>query len=259
MSDRDCGDVSGTLPSGEPIPPGEGSGKGVYGSGSIGANRAANWSEATPAKNLIPTQTCTVNKNNSGNGFAVLTPIGEVLPPIFISVANTEEYTAPEYHINETGPGNQGEVNYAEYAAQLQAKTLELVSNLQTLRATKAAEVASIPDGPDCDTDVDYPANTFHIEAKTKFEVVPCEDDTIIELYNGTITLTIDGGNLTISGATAVNVVDGELQEGGVRVATRGWVEDSFSENTHTHTFSGSGSDGNTSISISGTTSEPST
>jgi hypothetical protein len=207
---------------------------------------------------------------------------GSVLPPIFIPVANTTEYTISAnnytppgaYHINETGPGNAGEVNYAAFAEKMKADALALANNLTALRAEKLAQIAAGPDGPECDIDVDYPANTFTIEVKSKFQVIPCEDpvpceftcstftvtgDDTVTITNGTITLTMDGGNLTIAGATAVNVADGQLQEGGVRVATRGWVTDNFSENNHTHTFSGSGSDGNTSITISGTTSGPST
>lgn len=167
---------------------------------------------------------------------------GNVLPPIFIPVANTTEYTISAnnytppgaYHINETGPGNAGEVNYAAFAEKMKADALALANNLTALRAEKLAQVAAGPDGPECDIDVDYPANTFRIEAKTKFEVVPCEDANIIELYNGTIRLTMNGGNLTITGATNINF-------GSATVTTSGdFVADGKSLKTHTHNFSDS-------------------
>lgn len=185
---------------------------------------------------------------------------GSVLPPIFITVANTEEYTSSAnnytppspYHINETGPGNAGEVNYAAFAEKMKADALALANNLTALKAQKAAAVGGGPDGPDCDIDVDYPANTFTIEVKSKFQVVPCEDPVPSEftcsaftvtgdgtepititdgtstfsmngsgqasLTNGTITITMNGGSLSISGAT------GTLDLGALNITTTGTV-----------------------------------
>lgn len=267
-----CGKPVGGIRSTPPVSPT--GGQTVFGTGSIGAK--GKWfsgiqSLGETAAREIAEQTSSVGPTDENNrvkkiGTGLKKSIVYTIPQINIPVANTEEYeesSNTELYIPATGTeiGN-GSIDYAKFAEKMAAQATELANNLQSLKDQKGVSSgagAGVPDGPDCETDVDYPANTFHIEAKTKFEVVPCEDENIIELYNGIITLTIEGGNLTISGATTVNVVEGELQEGGVRVATRGWVTDNFSENDHTHTFSGTGSDGNTSITISGTTSGPST
>lgn len=267
-----CGKPVGGIRSAPPVSPT--GGQTVFGTGSIGAK--GKWfsgiqSLGETAAREIAEQTSSVGPTDTNNrvkkpGTGLKTPIVYTIPQINIPVANTEEYETSsntELYIPATGTeiGN-GSIDYAKFAEKMAAQATELANNLQTLKNQKGVSSGaggSVPDGPDCETDVNYPANTFHIEAKTKFEVVPCEDENIIELYNGVITLTIEGGNLTITGATTVNIVDGELQEGGSRVATRDWVTSNFSENSHTHTFSGTGSDGNTSITISGTTSGPST
>ena len=234
---------------------------------------------------------------------------GYVIPQLNIPVTNTDSYSvaANNYvpatiaEIIETGPGDQGEVDYVKFAEKMQAEATNLANELQTLLNQKGVSGggagAGVPDGPDCDIDVDYPANTFTIEVKEKFQVVPCEDPTPCEftcsdftvtgdgtgtvqiftggggnycevaldsaaqtvtLKNGVITLTLNGGTLSFAGVTAMNLpavttIDGKA------IADKPWVTSNFSENTHTHTFSGSGSDGNTSITISGTTSGPST
>jgi hypothetical protein len=253
--------------------------KTVFSTGHLGSyGPAGNWSIPSPAGTYspyYPTQVSTTGGATADDsrptviGFQTKPPSVYVIPQIEIPVANTNDYGSETssntslYTPATAAEIGNGAVDYVKFAEKMQADANQLAADLTALKNAKGVSGGgaggSVPDGPDCDTDVDYPANTFHIEAKTKFEVVPCEDETIIELYNGTIRLTIEGGNLTIAGATTVNVVDGQLQEGGVRVATRGWVTDNFSENDHTHTFSGSGSDGNTSITISGTTSGPST
>lgn len=83
-----------------------------------------------------------------------------------------------------------------------------------------------------------------------------------VTISQGSASITLTNGAITVSGPvtfdTAISLPAGSTLNGS-NIATETWVTSNFSENDHTHTFSGTGSDGNTSITISGTTSGPST
>ena len=185
-------------------------------------------------------------------------PAVYVIPQIEIPVANTAEYG------NETSSNTSlytpataaeignGAVDYVKFAEKMQADANQLAADLQALKNAKGVSGGGagggVPDGPDCEYDVDYPANTFTIEVKSKFQVIPCEDpvpseftcsaftvtgdgtepititdgtSTVemngsgqISLTNGTVTVTINGGTISFSGVTAMDLPAGTTLDG---------------------------------------------
>jgi len=281
-----CGKPVGGIRSAPPNSPT--GGRTVFGTGSIGAK--GKWFSGIQAlgekaAKEIAEQVSTIGPTRANNkvrkpGTGRPKPTVYTIPQINIPVANTEEYEVSsntELYIPAIGTeiGN-GAVDYVKFAEKMQAQATELANNLQTLKNQKGVSSGAgggVPDGPDCDIDVEYPANTFTIEVKSKFEVIPCEDpvpceftcstftvnaDDTVTITNGTITITLSGGTLSFAGVTAMDLPS-VTTIGGNAIADKSWVTSGFSENTHTHTFSGTGSDGNTSITISGTTSAAST
>jgi len=195
---------------------------------------------------------------------------GQTLPNLKVGpVANTNTFPPESLDANS-------EINYIDFCNELQTKALELATNLGNLHAAQggggapggggASAGVSEGVGNSCEEDFEIKANTFTINCNALI-VDDCGTPPPITINSGEVSITTDGSDVTITNGQAtltinggvINVSQGELQFGGNKVATETWVTDNFSENNHTHTFSGSGSDGNTSITISGTTSGPST
>ena len=217
-------------------------------------------------------------------GFQDKPPSVYVIPQIEIPVANTADYGSGTssntslYTPATAAEIGNGAVDYVKFAEKMQADANQLAADLQSLKDAKGVSGGGagggVPDGPDCDTDVNYPANTFTIEVKSKFQVVPCEDpvpcevtcstftvtgNDTVTLTNGQITITMDGSSLSISGATgtldlgALNVTTtGDITAGGKSLKThthnKGSISASSSFNSATNTVS---------TSISGSTAGP--
>lgn len=299
-----CGKPVGGIRSAPPNSPT--GGQTVFGTGSIGAK--GKWFSGITllgetAAREIAEQVCSIGPTDKNNkvrkpGTGTPKPIVYTIPQINIPVANTEEYEVSsntELYLPAVGTeiGN-GAVDYVKFAEKMQAQATELANNLQALKNQKGVSGGGagggVPDGPSCDQDVDYPANTFTIEVKSKFQVVPCEDPVPCEftcsnfhvsgdgtgtiqiftggggnfcsidldssaqtvtLRNGTITFTIGaGGNMSVSGATNINF-------GSANITTTGTIT-SQGKVLHSHTHSAGTLTDSTGNTVTGSTGSPS-
>lgn len=230
----------------EPIVVPPGPGKGIVGSGSLGI---------VPKTGTYVTTWTNPNIGNPIDGEKFLKPttvisVGYVIPNGVVEigpVANTSNF--PTVDAN-------GNVDYVDFANKMKENANQIVSQLQSLQSAKAAAIAAGPDGPSCDEDVEYPANTFTIEVKSKFEVIPCVDpvpceftcstftvtgDDTVTITNGTITITLNGGTLTLSGVTtldlpSVTTIGGEEIATAADIANADFVSTS-TFNNHRHNY----------------------
>jgi len=184
-------------------------GRGILASGNLGQDNAGN-----------PNQESSLL---GGGGLPDPASSGYVIPPQFIPVANTDDYgsstsantdlytPAAATEIIETGPGNAGTVDYIKFAEKMKADADQLVLDLQAVQAQKAAAIAAINDdvGSSCSEDFDLKANTF-ITNCNSFVVDECDGSkptitmncTQFIIKSGSVTITVDGQNITIGGGT---------------------------------------------------------
>lgn len=230
------------------VPPGPGPGKGIFGAGSLGIVPGTGSSGQ-----LFP------SIGNPIDGEKFLTPTtrgqypdfpassGYVIPSdgVMISVANTSNF--PTVDANN-------EVDYVAFAEQMQSDAQAIVSQLQSLQASKAAAIAAIPDGPSCNTNFEIPADTFLVNCNAmtvdacdgdKPDVTfNCGDFTItmnstgetFTVTNGVASITLTGTTLSFSGITTMDLPAG---------TTIGGDSISTGLQAHNHTYVARG-DGNT-------------
>lgn len=183
------------------VPPGPG--QGIIGSGSIGIQ----------PKSGSPVSGSNPNIGNPIDGICISIPTtrgqypeypgsyGYVIPNggVEIGVANTSNFPTDA----------NGNVDYVAFAEKMQQDAEAIVTQLQNLQSSKAAAIASIPDGPSCNSDFEVQANTFLVNCNS-FVVDHCSsgDPTItfncstFSIKSGAVTITVDGDDITISGGT---------------------------------------------------------
>jgi hypothetical protein len=197
------------------VPPGPG--KGIVGSGSLGI---------VPKTGTYVTTWTNPNIGNPIDGEKFLTPttvisVGYVIPNGVVEigpVANTSNF--PTVDAN-------GNVDYVAFAEQMQSDAQAIVSQLQSLQASKAAAIAAIPDGPSCNTNFEILADTFLVNCNAmtvdacdgdKPDVTfNCGDFTItmnstgetFTVTNGVASITLTGTTLSFSGITTMDLPAG--------------------------------------------------
>lgn len=159
-----------------------------------------------------------------------------------------------------------------EFVASFQSEVDALVTDFQTLKTEKDAELASIPNELE---DLDIELRSIRLTADSTFSAnnpagaynpypsaasaghIEIDANQTVKITNGTVTITVSGSSVTVSGATtanfgAANITTTGNITGATVTGTTEVVAGSINLSTHEHVFTDSGTASGTTGSTSG-------
>jgi len=159
-----------------------------------------------------------------------------------------------------------------EFVTSFQSEIDDLVTEFQTLKVTKDAESAAIPEELE---DLDIELRSIRLTANSTFSAnnpagaynpypnaasaghIEIDANQTVKITNGTVTITVSGSSVTVSGATtanfgAANITTTGNITGATVTGTTDVIADTINLKTHEHFFTDGGGASGTTGSTSG-------